>query len=408
VSGDTRPSPPGPLSRKSGRGGTTRGHRLGVVGAVVIAALAMPATGLAQTTRYIAFGDSITEGFGDDERPDGKGYPPRLEVLLQRAGEDAEVLNRGLGSERTMEGLTRLDDVLDEDGGDVLLLMEGTNDISRAVSLNTIRFNLAEMARKAEAAGLEVVHATVIPRLARARFDNDNVQTRRLNQRVRDLAGTSERLLVDPFEELFDIPNLYNRYYIPGSDPVGHLNPEGYDLLAQIFFDALQEVDTVPPVVGLMDPEIGDQEISPDAVIILDVWDFGTGLDLQNLTLLINRSPVTATATGDTTMTTLTYDPPQPLAGPVEIGLRARDQATPPNQVDRQIARVVVAGTTFLPGDLTQDGRVDGTDLVRLALRFGARNGEQRFQAAADLNGDRVIDGMDLAVLASNFGRASF
>ena len=92
----------------------------------------------------------------------------------------------------------------------------------------------------------------------------------------------------------------------------------------------------------------------------------------------------------------------------LDLRLRARDRATPPNQVDRSIARVVVAGTTFLAGDLTQDGRVDGADLVRLALHFGARNGEQRFLTAADLNGDRVVDGMDLAALAANFGRSSF
>jgi lysophospholipase L1-like esterase len=375
---------------------------------LLLAALVLPAAAGAQTTRYVAFGDSITEGFGDDERPDGQGYPARLEVLLQRAGEDAEVLNRGLGSERTMEGLTRLDDVLAQDGGDVLLLMEGTNDISRAVSLRTIRFNLDEMARKAEAAGLEVVHATCIPRLPRARFDSDNVQTRRLNQRIRDLAGTTERRLVDPFEELIDVPNLFSRYYIPGSDPVGHPNPEGYDLLAQIFFDALQDVDTVPPVVGLTTPEVGDQEVPPETTIMVDVWDFGDGIDLGTLTLLINNTAVTAAQTGDSTKAVLTYDPPQPLAGVIDISLRARDQATPPNQVNRSIARVVIAGTTFLAGDITQDGRVDGLDLVRLALRFGARNGEQRFLAAADLNGDRVVDGLDLAVLAANFGKTSF
>jgi hypothetical protein len=50
---------------------------------------------------------------------------------------------------------------------------------------------------------------------------------------------------------------------------------------------------------------------------------------------------------------------------------------------------------------------VDGADLIRLALRFGARRGESRFLPGADLNGDSVVDGADLAVLSSNFGRSS-
>ncbi len=377
-------------------------------GLLLLLAAVVPAGPAAAQTRYIAFGDSITEGFGDDPQPDDRqGYPPRLEEHLQRAGEDAIVENHGLGGERTPDGLSRIDGVL-AGGGDVLLLMEGTNDISRAISLETTRFNLDEMARKAEAAGLEAVHATCIPRLLRARHDSENVQNQYLAQRIRHVAGTRGRRLVDPFEELFLIPNLNDRYYIPGGDPVGHPNPAGYDLLAQIFFDALRNLDTVPPVAGRTTPEIGATEVSSDVDIAVDVWDFGTGIDLANLALLINDQEVAATRTGDDEMSTFTYDPPQPLAGTIRLGLRGRDQATPPNQVDREVARFVIAGTTFLPGDITQDGRVDGADLIRLALRFGARRGESRFLAPVDLNGDGAVDGGDLAVLSSNFGRSSF
>ena len=53
-------------------------------------------------------------------------------------------------------GLTRIDGVLNAvpTSTDVLLLMEGTNDISqRASSFETTRFNLNQMARKAENRG---------------------------------------------------------------------------------------------------------------------------------------------------------------------------------------------------------------------------------------------------------------
>ncbi|HEX6861813.1 MAG TPA: dockerin type I domain-containing protein, partial [Thermoanaerobaculia bacterium] len=64
--------------------------------------------------------------------------------------------------------------------------------------------------------------------------------------------------------------------------------------------------------------------------------------------------------------------------------------------------------TALLDGDLNEDGRVDGTDLVSFARRFGASRGERRYDRTADFNGDGRIDGQDLATLAANFGRSSF
>ena len=55
-------------------------------------------------------------------------------------------------------------------------------------------------------------------------------------------------------------------------------------------------------------------------------------------------------------------------------------------------------------GDLDGSGRVDITDLVRLALAFGARIGEKRFDAEADINGDGIVDGFDLSILSEFFG----
>ena len=48
--------------------------------------------------------------------------------------------------------------------------------------------------------------------------------------------------------------------------------------------------------------------------------------------------------------------------------------------------------------------RVDGKDLVWLAYAHGASEGDNRFNADADLNGDGYIDGEDLAYLATSFG----
>ncbi|HET9227415.1 MAG TPA: dockerin type I domain-containing protein, partial [Thermoanaerobaculia bacterium] len=80
--------------------------------------------------------------------------------------------------------------------------------------------------------------------------------------------------------------------------------------------------------------------------------------------------------------------------------------APTPNAVDREAVRFSIAGPQILTGDLDQDGRVDGADLLRFARRFGSRLGEPLYSPSADFNSDGIVDGQDLAVLASNFGKS--
>ncbi len=222
------------------------------------------------------------------------------------------------------------------------------------------------------------------------------------------MANRRGRKLADPFEVFSTTPDLFNRLYYQGADdPVGHPVAPGYDLLAQIFFDVIRNVDRVPPVTGLMAPEPGAREVAPTAAVEMDVLDFGLGIDLSATSLLINGAPVTATLTGDATRAHLSWQPAAPLTGTVSVGLRSRDQAAPANSVDREVARFTVAGTQSVRGDMDQDGRVDGADLLRFARRFGSRVGDILYLQSADFNNDGVIDGQDLAILASNFGRST-
>ncbi|HSK81571.1 MAG TPA: GDSL-type esterase/lipase family protein [Thermoanaerobaculia bacterium] len=384
-----------------------------ILSALLLLGVATASIASAQTT-YIAFGDSITEGFGDDDparvEPEDKGYPARLEDLLENSGRAADVENHGFGGERTVEAVTRIGPILQTAGaGDVLLLMEGTNDITRNIGIESTLFNLDEMANRAERRGIQVVHATVIPRIPEAEVDQNNYLTQQLNGLIRNLAGVRQRGLADPFEVFLREANLFARLYANApKDPVGHPNGAGYDVLADVFFDVLTGVDSVPPVHGVMRPVNGQRGVQPATVIDVDVWDFGQGIDLSATSLLVNGEVVPATVTGDAKRIELLYQPPQPLRGSVSIGLRSRDLATPPNTVDREIARFRTAGTALLDGDLNEDGRVDGTDLVSFARHFGAGRGERRFERAADFNEDGRIDGQDLAALAANFGKTSF
>jgi lysophospholipase L1-like esterase len=369
-----------------------------------------PALATAQTTtkKYLAFGDSITAGVGDDATRPKPGYPPRLESLLQTVGVTTSVLPFGVGGEKTPEGIARIDSVLAQGvAGDVLLLMEGTNDISKDISLETTIFNLDEMSHRAELLGLGAIQATVIPREPDAKVDPDNVLTDQLNGRVRNLAGVRGRRLADPNSVFSGTPNLFGGFYNKDPDDhVGHPNAAGYDILARVWFNVIQGIDTVAPVPGVLTPLRGARNVKPDVSIEVDVWDFGAGIDLANTFLLVNNQVVQVVPTGTTKQAHLSYKPPSPFSGTIAVGLRSRDLATPPNAIDREISRFTVQGANFIQGDVNEDGRVDGMDLVRFALHFGTQRGDARWDIAADFNNDGRVDGVDLAVLASNFGRS--
>jgi lysophospholipase L1-like esterase len=361
-------------------------------------------------TTYLAFGDSITAGVGDD-KPTPSGYPPRLQSLLVTAGVNAAVDNNGMPGEKTPEGLVRIDSVLAKGKpGDVLILMEGTNDVNKSISLETTIFNLDTMAARAEALNLGVIHATVIPRPPDAKVDPDNLLTEQLNGRIRNLAGVRGRREADPNATFLTLSNLFGSFYSKDPDDhVGHPNAAGYDILARMFFNVIQGIDSVSPVPGIVSPVDGATNVKPDSAIVVDVWDFGAGIDLANTIVRVNGQPVTATPQGSTRHATLTYVPPAALAGTVTVALSTRDLATPPNPVDSQIASFTIQGSGVgggLQGDVNADGRVDGADLILFGLHFGALRGEAAYNAAADFNSDGRIDGTDLAILAANFGQS--
>lgn len=372
--------------------------------AALAALLLLPGTALAQRT-YIAFGDSLTQGIGDDEDRVEQGYPPRLAQLLEAAGESVVVLNRGRAGETTAEAITRIEDVLLIDGGDELLLMEGTNDISDGVSVETIRFNLSQIVDKARSSGLVAVLSTVPPRLSGARTDGDNSVTDELARNLRAFAWSEEHSLADPFEVLLANPDAETDLYV-GGDDYFHLNAAGYDVLAGIFADLLLDVDNVPPVLGAVTPADGATEVAADSMIEVELFDFGAGIDLASTELLVDDTVVDPTFIGDERRYEITYQPAAPLRGVVDVVLRTGDLAEPSNTVERPVTTFTIAGSGSLPGDIDESGRVDGADLVILAIRFGSTRGDGRYRTFADLDDDGRVDGNDLAILAADFGRS--
>ena len=383
--------------------------------AAILAAMALltAAPAVAQNEKMLAMGDSITLGVGFDETctstlPEDCGYPRRLEQQLATRGRSVNVVNLGVGAEDSAEALSRVNQVLNQ-GGSTLLLMYGSNDVRLGTPPTATRFNLNQIAQAAEARGMQVVHATTIPRPPWSHKDPENLATAEQSGQIRSLAYARIRRLADPYERFSTEPNVYNRLYsrLPG-DFVGHPNAAGFDLLARLFAEVLSDEDLTPPVRGEVTPMDGAIRVPGESQIRVEMIDFGTGIDPEQTRLTIDDTPIPATLFIDQRRIVLLHQSATPLRNVIRLGVESRDRATPPNIVDRQLATFVIAGTVFLVGDLDRSGRVDGADLVAFALRFGARRGETRYLEATDFNNDGATDGLDLAQLAGNFGRTSF
>lgn len=133
-------------------------------GGLAIAALLMAsiglgapaaAPGLAKTPEILAFGDSLTAGFG---LPPKASFPARLEARLHADGVDARVVNAGVSGDTTAGGLARLDWAL-ADKPDLVILELGANDALRGIDPDTVRANLDKMIVKVQASGAKLLLA---------------------------------------------------------------------------------------------------------------------------------------------------------------------------------------------------------------------------------------------------------
>jgi acyl-CoA thioesterase-1 len=93
------------------------------------------------TTRILAFGDSLTAGFG---LPSEQAFPVRLEAKLKADGYKVEVANGGVSGETTAGGLARLNWALGQ-RPDIVLLELGANDALRGIDPKLARSNLDSM-----------------------------------------------------------------------------------------------------------------------------------------------------------------------------------------------------------------------------------------------------------------------
>lgn len=104
--------------------------------------------------RIVAFGDSLTAGFGLAEP---ESYPFLLQQELQEDGFDYEVVNAGVSGETSLGGLERIDWVLEQENVKIIILELGANDLLRGIPVAEMKKNLDEMIRKAKAKNVRVL-----------------------------------------------------------------------------------------------------------------------------------------------------------------------------------------------------------------------------------------------------------
>ena len=191
-------------------------------------------------TRFVAFGDSITEGqvlslgFALLIEP-LESYPYKLEQILRsRYAQDVRVVNSGYGGEAPPEGVARLPGVLDAEHPEVLLLQEGTNGLnsSRVTSYGNHLRTMVSLARQRK---IDVIIANVLP-VGPPHTDSRTRPTKPadivlLNQRIEGIAA--EFGIGPPLD-------LYSAFQAnPSLLDVDGLHPTraGYTRIAELFAD---------------------------------------------------------------------------------------------------------------------------------------------------------------------------
>jgi acyl-CoA thioesterase-1 len=107
------------------------------------------------TKTIVAFGDSLTAGFGV---PIEDAYPARLERRLRAKGYDYRVVNAGVSGDTTAGGLRRVDWALRSRPA-IAIVELGANDGLRGLPVPLMRENLARIIERFQTAGVAVVLA---------------------------------------------------------------------------------------------------------------------------------------------------------------------------------------------------------------------------------------------------------
>ncbi|MFU8862523.1 MAG: arylesterase [Rhodobacterales bacterium] len=128
-----------------------------VYAAIVLLLMAFVLPLQAEQTRtplsIVAFGDSLTQGYGLAE---DQGFVPQLRAWLEEEGQDVRVVNAGVSGDTTAGGLSRIEWTLSEETHGMILALGG-NDLLRGLDPALTRANIEGILQAAQAADIPVL-----------------------------------------------------------------------------------------------------------------------------------------------------------------------------------------------------------------------------------------------------------
>ena len=176
--------------------------------------------------KIVAFGDSLTAGFGLAEK---ESYPYLLQERLKADGYDYEVVNAGVSGETSLGGLERVDWVLEQENVQILILELGANDLLRGLPVAKMKENLSKIIKRAKAKNIKVLLCGMLaPPTMGAQYQRDYVSA------FPDLASENDVKFL-PF--LLDGIALNQKFNQP--DGI-HPNAEGAKIMTTNIYTALK------------------------------------------------------------------------------------------------------------------------------------------------------------------------
>ena len=172
---------------------------------------------LNKTDTILAFGDSLTYGFGANPN---ESYPT---LLSQYTG--LKVINAGVNGDTSKEGLRRLAPLLNDPSIKLLILFFGGNDVMQKKPMSALKNNLKTMIGMAKEKNIEVLLVSV-PNITLF-----GLSPLELYEEVAEEENVA--LLSGMLADILSQPSLK-------SDQI-HPNAAGYEKMAQKIYESLQE-----------------------------------------------------------------------------------------------------------------------------------------------------------------------
>lgn len=225
-------------------------------------------------TNFLAFGDSMTEGTVSDPATlrlllaTPESYPSQLQEMLQEryTAQTLTMINEGKAGYQARRDVERLTGLLQSARPEVLLLMEGANDLNNGgiAVIPAVVDAMEEMVERARAAGTVVFLATLPPQREGGPKAKAPASIVPYNRELAKVAGKEGAVLVDVYTAIGSaVPGT-----LIGADGL-HPTADGYVRIAETFLAAIR---TSPLEI----PGTADAATAPPLGVVVPTATSGT------------------------------------------------------------------------------------------------------------------------------------